>query len=346
MSHVSDKSVEWLIAKGECLGSWGGLILEDDLVTLEEARGTLTSMQGLPVDAVFAAAAYLDAFGGSLSSTSSSSIPESLAPPVPARACLFDMDGLLLNTEDLYMSACQQVAAKYGKVFDWSVKAQIMGQPAHAAAQGTLDLLGLSDKLDVPAYLWERGVFLNPMFETDTDFLPGALNLLRWLQAANVPVFLATSSARPNLELKLTKPEVRKVFEEIFDYVPTAEKEKNEARFAAQRIVCGSELQQGRGKPNPDIFLIALSKLNAGWVKERGLAEIKASECFVYEDSPAGVTAGLTAGMRVVHVPDPNLPEKFLHKSHFTLDSLQIFVDGMAQHFASGIFEAGKEQGA
>ena len=135
----------------------------------------------------------------------------------------------------------------------------------------------------------------------------------------------------------MTRPEVRKVFEEIFGFVATPEKEKDEAKFAAQLIVCGSELPPGRGKPNPDIFLKALDKLNA--IQEKlGKSKIQPSECFVYEDSPAGVNAGLAAGARVVHVPDMNLPEKFLYKAHYTLPSLQDFVDLADCHFESGIF--------
>lgn len=158
---------------------------------------------------------------------------------------------------------------------------------------------------------------------------------------------LATSSMRSNFELKMSKPEIRRVFEDVFDFVPTSDREKmGEATWEQQRIVCGSELPQGRGKPNPDIFLRALEKLN-GMQKAKGLAgDIKPSECFVYEDSPAGVSAGLAAGCRTVHIPDPNLPEKFLHKGHFTLDNLQIFVDGMDQHFAAGTFAGEKGAGA
>ena len=67
----------------------------------------------------------------------------------------------------------------------------------------------------------------------------------------------------------------------------------------------GTRLQQGRSKPAPDIYLLALESLNLEAGSER--SPILPKECLVFEDSVAGVEAGRRAGMRVVWVPHPDL---------------------------------------
>lgn len=63
------------------------------------------------------------------------------------------------------------------------------------------------------------------------------------------------------------------------------------------------------GKPAPDIFLLALQRINESLSPDRGEEPIKPDECLVFEDSIAGVEAGRRAGMRVVWVPHPGLLE-------------------------------------
>lgn len=68
-------------------------------------------------------------------------------------------------------------------------------------------------------------------------------------------------------------------------------------------------MREGRGKPAPDIFLVALQALNL--TKASSEDDILPSECLVFEDSVAGVEAGRRAGMRVVWVPDPDVASEY-----------------------------------
>jgi pseudouridine 5'-phosphatase len=71
-------------------------------------------------------------------------------------------------------------------------------------------------------------------------------------------------------------------------------------------------VRQGRGKPAPDIYLVALQSLNSG--ADCGEKTIMANECLVFEDSVAGVEAGRRAGMRVVWVPHPDVAVEYQTK--------------------------------
>ena len=85
--------------------------------------------------------------------------------------------------------------------------------------------------------------------------------------------------------------------------------------FPGDRVVLGDDprIRRGRGKPAPDIYLLALETINEGLRRggEGGEAQIKPEECLVFEDSVPGVEAGRRAGMRVVWVPHPDLLREY-----------------------------------
>ena len=86
----------------------------------------------------------------------------------------------------------------------------------------------------------------------------------------------------------------------------------------AQRVLGDDErVPRGRGKPAPDIYLVALGTINAAIRKEEAASgggkreEVKPEECLVFEDSVPGVEAGRRAGMRVVWCPHPELLKEY-----------------------------------
>jgi pseudouridine-5'-monophosphatase len=125
--------------------------------------------------------------------------------------------------------------------------------------------------------------------------LPGVEELLKRLETARtiagdkVNVALATSSNQRNFKLKTAH------LQDLF------------AVFEEHRRVLGDDprIPQGRGKPAPDIYLLALKTINESLAE--GEAEVRPEECLVFEDSVPGVEAGRRAGMRVVWVPHPEL---------------------------------------
>jgi pseudouridine-5'-monophosphatase len=183
---------------------------------------------------------------------------------------IFDMDGVLLDTERLYTQATQQIVGRFGKTFDWSVKGNMIGRPALDSARYLVDALALP--LSAEAYLEERAVIFEELMPTAAP-MPGARALTDALVARGVPIAVASSSSRAMFELKTTR------HREWF------------STFTA--IILGDDPRVRQGKPAPDIFLVAAEAMGAN-----------PRDCLVVEDAPAGVQAARAAGMRVIAIPD------------------------------------------
>lgn len=205
------------------------------------------------------------------------------------RACLFDMDGLLINSEDVYTICYSELLNKYGKgPLTWDVKYKLQGRTGKEAAQIVIDHYKLPSDLTpeaILAYNYKRQLELFPQCQ----FLKGALELLQYLEANDIAFGLATSSARPTFKLKT---------ENLHDGF----------KLFGNRIVTGDDVPPGRGKPQPDIYLNCLKLIN----EERKLAgkeSISIDECLVFEDGLPGVIAGIKAGAYVIWVPDKRAVE-------------------------------------
>lgn len=187
---------------------------------------------------------------------------------------IFDLDGVLLDTEPFYTRATEQIVAPYGKVFDYSVKAQLMGRDALTSARTLVEALELP--ITPEEYLALKEPLLAAMFPEATE-VPGAAELVRHLHARGVRLAVATSSSTPHFRLKTA----HHAWFDCFDVV-----------------VCADHTEVKRLKPAPDIFLVAQKALGA-----------KPETCLVVEDSLAGVSAALAAGLEVLALADPRLPE-------------------------------------
>jgi HAD superfamily hydrolase (TIGR01509 family) len=201
---------------------------------------------------------------------------------------IYDNDGLLLDTEPFYTKAHQIVAARYGRVFDWSVKSKMIGLRAEDSANVLITSLRLP--MSVPEYLEARKHLLAELFP-QAEPLPGAVRLTMHLHRAGVPQAVATSSDRYNFDLKITK---HKEWFRIFACVIT-----------------GDDPEIKRGKPHPDIFLLTAERMQA-----------PPSHCLVFEDSPAGIEAARAAGMYAIAVPDPNMDDSAYGNAHQIIRNL------------------------
>lgn len=189
--------------------------------------------------------------------------------PPSSTHVLFDLDGVLLDTERLYTEATQAIVGRFGKTFTWDIKRDAMGRDADVSARIVLERLGVP--LTSQEFLAERGPILESLV-AECRAMEGAEAFVRTLVAQRVPVAVATSSDRRLYELKVRA-------HPWFDL------------FGA--VVCGDDPRVGAKKPSPDIFLVAAKELHA-----------EPKRCLVFEDSLAGVEAALRAGMRVVALPD------------------------------------------
>ncbi|KAK3486205.1 HAD-like protein [Neurospora hispaniola] len=234
----------------------------------------------------------------------------------PVRACLFDMDGLLLDTEDIYTLCVNELLRKHKKEkfpLPWSIKAQLQGRPGPAA----LDIFHNWADLPITREQYKEEYYaLQAQKFQFTSALPGVEELLQKLGSTRywdlkgdatttngaiqkpaqkphrVHIALATSSHEANFRMKTNH------LTELFSV------------FETHRRVLGDDkrIPQGRGKPLPDIYLIALKTINDSLPE--GEKPITPEECLVFEDSIPGVEAGRRAGMRVVWCPHPMLKQE------------------------------------
>ena len=208
------------------------------------------------------------------------------------------MDGLLLDSEDKYTQCTNTMLARYGKPpLPWSIKAQLQGRPG--AAAGAIFHKWAQLPISPEQYLKEQTELQRQIFPS-TKPLPGVEKLLGDLshaqtdQGNKVHIALATSSHSANFKLKTSH------LEPLFTV------------FESHRRVLGDDVRiaKGRGKPAPDIYLLALKTVNESL--SAGEKQILPEECLVFEDSVPGVEAGRRAGMRVAWVPHPELKEEYI----------------------------------
>lgn len=200
------------------------------------------------------------------------------AASVPqCRTCIFDLDGLLLATEQLYTEAANQILEDYDcPKMDLRIKAKLMGQSGLKANEIFVKECKLP--LTAEQALKRNHELLATKFESVKP-MTGALELIAHLASNKVPIAVATSSTQANLNCK------RKGNSELFNYFK-------------DMIVTGDDIAKLglRGKPAPDIYLEALKKIN-----DRDGTDIKPEECLCFEDSVSGIKSVLSAKMQVVY---------------------------------------------
>jgi len=204
---------------------------------------------------------------------------------------IYDMDGVLLDTEPFYTQATQEIVQKYGKNFDWSIKAQMLGRDSMDSARLLVKALDLP--MAPEEYLAQREQKLEQLFPTAKP-LPGAVALTEHFNKLGIRQAVATSSYQSNFRLKTS---LHQAWFGLFDC-----------------IITGDNAAVKRSKPAPDIFLAAAQTLQAS-----------PAQCLVFEDAPAGMEAALAAGMFVVVIPDYHIDKAIFQRAHQILNSLAEF---------------------
>jgi HAD superfamily hydrolase (TIGR01509 family) len=188
-------------------------------------------------------------------------------PASPPQAVVFDLDGLMFNTEDLYQDVGTEILRRRGKTFDAELLDGMMGRPANAALQLMIDYHSLD--CTVSELIIETDTLFAGLLEDRLEQMPGLANLLDALERAEIPKAIATSSG-PTF--------VRRVL----DHFSLA------TRF--QFILTCDDIREG--KPHPEIYLLAALRLGCD-----------PSRMMVLEDSQNGCRAAVAAGAVVVAVP-------------------------------------------
>lgn len=198
----------------------------------------------------------------------------SLKTGIPA-AVVFDMDGLLLDTEPLYQTAWSRAATALGYTLRDEVNRSLIGLSEPASLQVLHKQFGNGFSArafrSLCAQYWKASVDKHGV-----RIKPGAIQLLNFLDSETIPFAIATSSHRHNALLSLRGAGLAHRF---------------------HIVVTGDQVRVG--KPAPDIYLEAARRL-----------AVDSTACVAFEDSEPGLMAATRAGMRTILVPDINRPSK------------------------------------
>ena len=226
-----------------------------------------------------------------------------LKPPVATALCpenirgvLFDMDGLLLDSERLYTQAFHEACAVFEQPIKNEVWVRCIGTTEAASRRILAE--GFGPDFPLHAVLREFRIRFDALQAGGIAPMPGVPELLSALHAWRIPMGLVTSTARTLAGLKLYRAR-------LGDY------------FSVR--ICGGEVCAG--KPSPDPYRRGVQLLG-----------LEPAQVLVLEDSPNGVKAGIGAGAQVIQIPDQVQPTPevlefghTLHKSlHETLEMLRL----------------------
>ena len=209
---------------------------------------------------------------------------------------IFDMDGLILDTETLYAKAYKNVLGNYGKEYTLDLKIKIMGRSGLEGAEIIINECQLP--LSVDEFVAKMTIEHEKVFGGHVPVMPGAERLIRHLYDHRIPIAIATSSKRYTFDLK-TK-EHGDLFK-LFDHI----------------VIASEDPEITAGKPDPQTFLVCASRFRP--------PPTKMTSVLVFEDSTNGVRAANAAGMISVWIPDPQIRSKQQIDAHYTLNSLLDF---------------------
>ena len=200
---------------------------------------------------------------------------------------IFDMDGVIFDTERLYIESCVEIGKKYNIKDVEEACYKCIGVTSEASARIMLDFYGE----DFPLEKFRDEVYelFKKSFEEKLPVKMGVAELLEFLKDREVRIAIASSTSKSGVDRELTQAGLRKYFD---------------------AIICGDMVE--RSKPEPDIFLKAAEVLGSN-----------PEECIVIEDSFNGIRAAHKAGIFCFMVPDILQPdEEMQDKASVILGSL------------------------
>ena len=195
------------------------------------------------------------------------------------KAVIFDMDGVIFDTEKVYLDIWIEVFEKYGYKMTKELYVNVMGTGRKNVIKTFLENFG--DDLPIEKMYEEKDNQL--FYRIENQGIPlkeGVKELFSMLKEKDYKIALATSAKRERVEKQIKD----KWLKESFD-----------------AIVCGDDVE--KGKPSPDIFLKAAKEI-----------DVEPENCFVVEDSPAGIKAAFSGGMKGIHVEDLKVADEEILK--------------------------------
>jgi len=204
------------------------------------------------------------------------------------RAVIFDLDGVLADSELWWSEIDAKLLAQYGVNYRGEYHRNVLGVSYRLAVEFYKKVFDLS----VPAeeMMRQRAEIAIDFFANRVGLFPSAKRVLKELRQMNLRLAVATSSVSASVRPFLNRHNLTSLFDVI---------------------VTGDEIE--RGKPQPDIYLRAAEKLS-----------LAADACLVIEDALSGIAAAKAAKMRVAAIPDTRFvdPREFEKEADYLLSSL------------------------
>jgi HAD superfamily hydrolase (TIGR01509 family) len=188
-------------------------------------------------------------------------------------AVVFDLDGVLVDSEQVWDEARRELARERGRPWPETATRDMMGMSSPEWSRYMHDVVGVPDPPEeISSEVVRR---LEEIYRRDLPLIDDAIDAVERL-AARWPLGVASSSNRELIDLVLELSRLARYF----------------------RATASSE-EVGRGKPEPDVYLEAARRL-----------DVSPEHCAAVEDSDAGIRSAKAAGMRVLAIPNPQFPPK------------------------------------
>jgi beta-phosphoglucomutase family hydrolase len=195
------------------------------------------------------------------------------------KALIFDMDGVLVDSEPCHLQSYQELLGRFDIPYTAEDNKEFLGRKDHTILEILNERYGL--KSTATALVAEKEAILARLLASAVP-RPGVLRVLEQARRQSIPTAVASSATLPTIELVVDVLKIREYF---------------------QTLTSGDEVTHG--KPAPDVFLLAASRLGA-----------KPENCLVIEDTYNGVKAAKAAGMYCVAIPC----EVTAHQDHSAAD--------------------------
>lgn len=200
------------------------------------------------------------------------------------KAIIFDMDGLMIDSEHVTFECYQERLKDMNLTMDEEFYKTLLGKPIKGIYQRFYDVYG--NDFPIQNVIQDVHQLMAERFETEgVPVKKGLVELLHYLKDNNYKTIVATSSNRDRVDKILAQAKITEFFDDS---------------------ICGDEVT--KGKPNPEVFLKSCQKLG-----------VNVDEAIVLEDSEAGIQASYDANIKVICIPDMKYPEKQYEEKTFKI---------------------------
>ncbi|WP_101772553.1 HAD family hydrolase [Peptostreptococcus faecalis] len=215
------------------------------------------------------------------------------------KGVIFDMDGVIFDTESMSSDFWRKTMAKYGHEMNDEIYSEVMGRNKEGVIEG-LESIYKDPSIDFRKISEEKtAAMVEQLDKNPIPTLPGIYEIIEYLKLKGYKMGVATSTRKFRAEKRLKK-------ENIYDHM--------------HAFMYGDEVE--KSKPHPEIFLKTAQMLN-----------LEPGECLVLEDSPSGIEAAYNGGFKCINVVDMKKPTEQMKKRTIAIcDDLFEVIDWLEEN--------------